>query len=501
MNADARVNTHPIQQPVRNDTEAEASFDSEITYAKGQAFLRMLEAYLGPETFRDGIRTYVRRRAYSNATGADLWDALEQRSGKPVAALADSWIFRPGFPLVTVTSTCNPDGLRTIDLHQERFLLDGEGEGAAQTTWTIPVGIAIGSAAPQYTLLSARDTVDLTGGRCDEPLRANGGNVGFYRVAYDEAAFAANRAAFATLPDDDKIAMLDDEWALVGAGKARLDSYYSLIAAMGTNLNSRAWEQIAGALRAIDRDERGTKGQAAFETYARGVLAPLIIKLGLDELTGEPPTTRELRHQIIGDLGAWGDPKVLEWADLQFARIQANRDAVSADDQAAALAIVGEHADTRTFADLEALMRSARDETEFRRFSGALARVPDARLAARVLALALSSEIPAQADAERLTLVYAVADLHPALSFRFLKAHADRLFKANSVEDNVDVAQELPEVYWDAAPIDEVIAWTKAHTPPEAAPELARGAERARYHLTARARLDAQADAISTASR
>jgi aminopeptidase N len=499
MNADARIHTHPIQQPVRNDTEAESSFDSEITYAKGQAFLRMLEAYLGPTTFRDGIRTYLQRRAYSNATGADLWDALAQRSGKPVGALTDAWIFRPGFPLVTVTSTCSPGGLRTIDLHQERFLLDGD--NSDRTTWTIPVGIAIGFEAPEYTLLSERDAVDIAAGRCDEPLRANAGDVGFYRVAYDNATLAANRAVFATLPDDDKIAMLDDQWALVGAGKARLDSYYSLVAAMGSNLNPRAWEQIAGALRTIDRDERGTKGQAAFEAYARSVLAPLAVKLGFDELRGDPPTTRELRHEVVGDLGAWDDPKALDWAQLQFARTQLNRDGVSADDQAAALGIVGEHADARTFDQLRALVRSARDETEFRRYSNALALVPDARLAAGVLALALSPEIPAQADAERLQLVYAVAELHPALSYRFLQANAARLFKANSVEDSVFVAQELPEIYWDAAPINEVVAWTKAHTPAEAAPELARGSERARYRVTVRARLDAQADALSTVSR
>jgi hypothetical protein len=189
---------------------------------------------------------------------------------------------------------------------------------------------------------------------------------------------------------------------------------------------------------------------------------------------------------------------VLDWAELQFERLQANRDSVSADDAAVALRIIGAGADAATFDRLLRLARSARDETEFRRYARGLAAVRDPLLAQRVLALAVSTAIPAQAESERLALVYAVAEDHPALSYRFLKAHARRLFASTSVEDSVSRAQELPEIYWDAAPIDEIAAWVKAQTPPEAAPELARGTERAAFHRLARERLDAQADAIGT---
>ena len=51
--------THPIQQPVANETEAMAVFDV-ITYSKGQAFIRMIESYLGEDAFRDGIRDYMK---------------------------------------------------------------------------------------------------------------------------------------------------------------------------------------------------------------------------------------------------------------------------------------------------------------------------------------------------------------------------------------------------------------------------------------------------------
>ena len=77
MDVDARHTAHPIQQPVADESEAESVFDS-ITYLKSQAFLRELENYLGAEKFRDGIRHYIAAHAYSNATTADLWLALQR---------------------------------------------------------------------------------------------------------------------------------------------------------------------------------------------------------------------------------------------------------------------------------------------------------------------------------------------------------------------------------------------------------------------------------------
>src|SRR5689334_7922530 len=84
MEGDARATTHPIQQKIETEAEANEAFD-DITYKKGQSFLRMLESFLGEESFRDGIRRYIEAHKYSNSTTADLWNALSEVSGEPVA--------------------------------------------------------------------------------------------------------------------------------------------------------------------------------------------------------------------------------------------------------------------------------------------------------------------------------------------------------------------------------------------------------------------------------
>ena len=76
-----------MQQPIEDESEASAAFD-DITYLKGLSFVRMLEAYVGEAPFREGLRRYMAKHAYSNATSADLWAALEAASDKPIAAIA-----------------------------------------------------------------------------------------------------------------------------------------------------------------------------------------------------------------------------------------------------------------------------------------------------------------------------------------------------------------------------------------------------------------------------
>ena len=102
MEGDARSTTHPIQQPIATEAEANSAFD-DITYQKGQSFIRMLESFLGEEVFRDGIRKYIAAHKYSNSTTADLWNRLSKRPASRSARSPPAGREQPGFPVVKVT--------------------------------------------------------------------------------------------------------------------------------------------------------------------------------------------------------------------------------------------------------------------------------------------------------------------------------------------------------------------------------------------------------------
>ena len=150
MKQDARPTTHAIQHPVRDQSEVLSVFDA-ITYTKGRAIIRQLEAYLGEDAFRTGIRAYMQAHRYSNATTADLWRALETASGKPVAEIAAGFTEQPGLPLIVSEAACAGDRTQ-LTLRQERLSL--RDATAHREQWSVPVAYAaVGKSATVENVL------------------------------------------------------------------------------------------------------------------------------------------------------------------------------------------------------------------------------------------------------------------------------------------------------------------------------------------------------------
>ena len=482
MAADARATSHAIEQHVTDELQAANSFDSDITYSKGEALLRMLEAYIGEDVFRQGIRSYMKDRAYSNAAAADLWNALGHASGKNIPAVAAPWIEKPGFPLVQVTAACDSSGNRIVTLRQKRFLLNGRSANAAE--WQVPLRIRTGTAAPRNVLLDVQEQ-KTAAGRCDEALSVNADAVGYYRVQYDADTLAVNTRLFPGALDGDRIALLDDQWALVGSGEESLQSFLSLASSMGADRDARAWQQIVQALAIIEYAERGSPGHQAFAAYARALIKPVADELGWDAAPQETPDVGDLRGTLLRDLSRWDDQATIGEARRRFAAFIQDPHGVSADAQATLLAIVGQNADAATFAQLHTLAKGAKDDTFMQRCYVALARVRDPDLARQVVQIALSGELPPQANTLGLRLIVTLAREHPRLSWDTYIANQDQLMK--SIGSNgraLVIAEQTPAAYWDALPLDQLEAWARANIPKGASDNLARGMETA-HHLAA----------------
>jgi aminopeptidase N len=507
MAADARATSHAIEQHVTNELEALNSFDSDITYSKGEALLRMLEAYIGEDVFRQGIRSYIKNRAYSNAAAADLWNALEKASGKNIPAVAAPWIEKPGFPLVHVTAACDSSGNRSLTLSQKRFLLKGAGVDASAggsanaVQWQVPLRIRTGSAAPRTVLLATQEQ-KIAAGRCDEALSVNAYAIGYYRVQYDAGTLAVNTRLFPSAVDGDRIALLDDQWALVGSGGASLQDFLALASSMGADRDTRAWQQIVRALAIIEYAERGSPGHQAFATYARALIKPVADALGWDALPTETPDVGELRDTLLRDLSTWGDQATIDEARRRFVAFVQDPHKMSADAQATLLAIVGQNADAATFAQLHTMAKGAKDDTFMQRCYAALARVRDPALAPQVVQIALSDELPPQANTLGLRLVLTLAREHPRLSWDTYIAHQDQLMKSVPSDGrSLVIAEQTPGTYWDALPLDQLEAWARANIPKGASDNLARGMETAHHMAAQKQALVKAADAYLATSK
>src|SRR5215472_2977520 len=181
MAVDGLNSTRSIEYPVHSPADAGGMFDV-LTYEKGASVLRMLEQYLGAEEFRKGISLYLRSHEYGNAETSDLWDALEKSSHQPVRKMMDTWIFQPGFPII---SAARNDGGKSIKLSQNRFLYMRGADEASQQ-WHVPVMIKAatdkGISEHKVLLTAADTTLELPG--TVKWVVVNEGGYGFYRVRY-----------------------------------------------------------------------------------------------------------------------------------------------------------------------------------------------------------------------------------------------------------------------------------------------------------------------------
>ena len=89
--ADQLPTTHPIAGSAADTEIAFLNFDG-ITYGKGASVLKQLVKYIGHDAFREGMRLYFSRHAWSNATLADFLACLEEARGASLQEWAELWL-------------------------------------------------------------------------------------------------------------------------------------------------------------------------------------------------------------------------------------------------------------------------------------------------------------------------------------------------------------------------------------------------------------------------
>jgi aminopeptidase N len=448
MRVDALGTTHAIRKPIVNDAEADSDFD-QITYQKSGALVRMLEEYLGEATFRAGMQSYMRAHAYSNATSADLWAALGAASHRDVAAIADAWTTDPGFPLVTADATC-ASGARTLALSQQRFFAE-PGEHALQR-WQIPVAIASGGA-PAYTLLTG-STASALAGACDAQLVVNAGAVGYYRVRYDAASFAALLARFDALSVPERARLADDTGALVFAGRLDVAAEFDLLEAFGSDEPLAVWNAAFGSLDGLTDLERGRPGEAAFDAYRVALLRPAFAKIGWDGAAGDEMAP-ELRAALIERLGAAGDEEVIAACRERFAAYLVQPSSLAPALVAPVFSVAGTNADLATWDALRAL--AAAHGKDAATADAAALSAHDPALAERNLGSALASGVSA---GRALAIVRAVARdaRQPGLAWTFFSAHGKKLLAALTPDDLPRELASMIRVFATTAPSGELAA-------------------------------------------
>ena len=414
MQSDVRLSSRALQLPsITAESEATADID-EIASGKSQALIRMLERTVGREAFQDGIRTYIARHAYSSATPADLWQALEAASARPVSDIARTFTEQAGFPLVTVQTRCL-DGKQSIALRQQSF-------AASPHSWLVPVTVGRGRARSSGESFLLRDENQIFFGACGEPIKVNFDDSGYYRVEYDAASTSALWKSFAFLNSADRMSLLDDTWAMVEAARAEPRAYLGAVEEIGPGEERGVYEQMIRTFARLDRLARGRPERPDLQVYVRAKLRPVLDRLRLDPAIREDEETSILRARIFRALGEFNDPAVVGEARRRFGAFMLNASGTNLELRESVMHVVGLHADRATYETLLGLARTSEGAQDQLRYYSAAASARDPLLARANLDLILTEEIPDWLKPPLLQTI-ASAGEQPELVWDFLQKH------------------------------------------------------------------------------
>ncbi|HLH18382.1 MAG TPA: M1 family aminopeptidase [Bryobacteraceae bacterium] len=106
---DRTAGANPIRQPLANLDEAGSLYGA-IIYDKAPIVMRQLEAIVGEDGFREGMREYLKRYEFGNATWLDLVGILEARHPGQVAQWSRAWVAERGRPEIATEVRMGADG-------------------------------------------------------------------------------------------------------------------------------------------------------------------------------------------------------------------------------------------------------------------------------------------------------------------------------------------------------------------------------------------------------
>jgi tricorn protease interacting factor F2/3 len=317
LERDSLAGTIPIDLPGVDDPTADPAptpSSAPIVYNKGAAILRMLAAYLGEETFRQGLHDFLEQYQFEAASSGQFWIAIEQSTGKPVARFAKTWIYQAGYPIVEVQRRAD-----ILHLTQKRFTYSSE---SSEDTWVIPVDILLfledGEIQLDHVVLADRE-IAFNLPKNTSAYKLNAAFTGFYRVHYPEEAWAelGKLIQQKKLSAVDSLNILNDFFASVKAGRHTVGEYLRYI-----ETNAYVEDRYLPLTDLVKNLSQIYLTVEAKRAEIRRLGIP-IVEHNLDQIGYQPSkdetsVTTELRETLIWVAFLWGSQKVTAFAKLQF---------------------------------------------------------------------------------------------------------------------------------------------------------------------------------------
>jgi aminopeptidase N len=397
LSTDSIFSVRPIRAKAETPAEISTLFDG-IAYGKAASVLRMVEAYVGPDAFRTGVNSYLKKHAYGNATAEDFWGELAATSGKPVDKIMASFVDQAGAPLVTQKLSC-ANGKTHVTLTQQRYFADPAKLAAgSRELWLIPVSLrAAGSTKIRPELLKNREqTFDLP--RCAAWVDINAGARGYYRVEYSPASFAKMASQLETaFSPEERVRFVNDSWAMVRVGRLNIANYLQELTYLRADRNRAVIDAMISRLPEMRTSIASPEDKPRFEAWVRNLLEPIAKDLGPSAVAGERAEKAALRSDVFGALAVYGnDPDLVGQSRAIAEAYMENPDSMDSAIAGSALVISASHGDAALYDRYLEHLKSAKTPDEYYSYFGALSSFTDPALTKRTFDFALSPAVKNQ---------------------------------------------------------------------------------------------------------
>jgi alanyl aminopeptidase len=304
MQSDGLVSARMIRQPITGNGDIATAFDS-ITYQKGAAVIGMFENFVGPQTFQQGMRAYVKAHAFGNANADDLVDAIATAAGKGAAfkQAFKSFLDRNGVPLIAAKLDCDPRNGAALELTQSRYLPLGSA-GNANELWGIPVCVRFPGGTQCQMLDTKTAGMKVAGGQCPAWYMPNADADGYYRFAMAKPDRAALAKVVGQRTEAEQLAYVDSLDAAFQRGDVDAGEMLAEMRQLAPSpLRQVALAPLATVGWIYAHAARTPAQKATVRAAVAKAYLPILDKLGYQRITGEPTDHALMRANLANALG------------------------------------------------------------------------------------------------------------------------------------------------------------------------------------------------------
>ncbi|MBE0651607.1 MAG: hypothetical protein IH595_12315 [Bacteroidales bacterium] len=197
---DRSTGANPIQQKLDNLKMAGTLYGN-IIYHKAPIIMKMLENIVGEKQFQEGLRTYLSKYSYSNASWDDLINILDKKTSLDLANWSKVWVKEPGMPDYQTSM----DGNKLI-IHQTNAQKTG-------MIWPQYLDVLyFNNGKENYSKIladKATDTLSLPANSKVLLLDGEGNGYGYFKLNQYQKSFLLSRELFTLQPLQRAIAYMN----------------------------------------------------------------------------------------------------------------------------------------------------------------------------------------------------------------------------------------------------------------------------------------------------